>query len=309
MTRNSVSKPGNALVRAASISVAGLLLAGTALGQVKVTAGDVEDSRRTDGFFNRLKVELKMSGAALDGAKGLKVIVNRAVDDTGKNLINADRSNQEFREIDTQHSEAREQIDLLNPERRASTVREISGVVEVFSPKKDPRSVVLVTNFQRNIGTPIPNASLRSAGIEVTVWSREMFEARKKAEEERINKEMEEKARKAEQSRNVADAVGLLADTLAAAFGGLFSGFAGMEEHDIAFSVKDPGSKLIAIQFEDPSGKALETGGRMTMGGETRTIIYSFSEKLPADARIRLFVLTPSSTVTAPFTVSNVVLP
>src|SRR6185436_18584264 len=56
-------------------------------GQVKVAAGDVKDTRRSDGFFNNLAIQLKINGDALVGAKGIRVSVSKALDDTGRNLI------------------------------------------------------------------------------------------------------------------------------------------------------------------------------------------------------------------------------
>jgi hypothetical protein len=37
--------------------------------------------------------------------------------------------------------------------------------------------------------------------------------------------------------------------------------------------------------------------------------ILKFSEKLPADASLRIYVLTPKSVVTAPFQLKDVALP
>jgi hypothetical protein len=279
----------------------------TAIAQVKVSAGDVEDSRRTDGFFNRLKVELKITGAALAGARGVRVSVDKAVDDTGKNLIDEKEQDRDFKEVDS--AEAEVTIELKNPERRAASVREISGTVEVFAPQKDPKSILLVPGFQKTAGTPLQFPALKAAGIEVTFWTKEIFEARKKAEEERLKKELEEKTKRAESSQNPDDIVSALAEGLSQIFGGFTSSFASMEANDIAFNVKDPGSKLISIQFEDAQGKKIDHNGRMTIGSDPRTVIYNFEQKLPANARIRLFVLTPASVVKAPFNLTGVALP
>ena len=89
----------------------------------------------------------------------------------------------------------------------------------------------------------------------------------------------------------------------------MFSSFAEMDENDIAFNVTDPGSKLISIDIEDDKGKKIENNGRMTIGGDPRTMIYNFKEKLPATARIRLYILTPRSVTTVPFKLSAVPLP
>jgi hypothetical protein len=143
----------------------------------------------------------------------------------------------------------------------------------------------------------------------VVIWTKEIFETRRKAEEARLKKEMEDKAKKAEQSGKLEDALELVGEGLAKAFGSMFSSFAEMETNDIAFNVTDPGSKLISIDIEDEKGKPIERNGRMTVGGDPRTMIYNFKEKLPATARIRLYLLTPKSVTTVPFKLTAIPLP
>ena len=287
-----------------------LLLASVNFGQVKVAAGDVKDTRRSDGFFNKLEVQLKITGEGLKGARGIKVSVAKAQDDTGKNLIPDEKRDKRFEEIDpSDENESKLDIELKSPERRAMTVQEIAGNLEIFSPQRDPRSIVIVPSFLKTTGKPIASPVLKAAGVEVTVWTKDIYDARKKAEEERVKKEMDERAKKAEQSGKLEDAVELLGESLVKIFGGMFSSFADMEENDIAFNVKDPDSKLVSIEIEDEKGKAVERGGRMTIGGEPRTMIYSLKEKLPPTARIKLYVLTPRSVMTVPFKLTGVALP
>ena len=287
-----------------------MVLASDGFGQVKVVAGDVKDTRRSDGFFNNLAVQLKINGEALVGARGIRVSVSKALDDTGKNLIKEEKQGKRFEEIDANsQGETRIEIELKSPERRAATVQEVAGSVEIFAPAKDPRSIVAVPAFTKIVGKPIASPALKAAGIEVIIWTKEIFEARKKAEEARLKKEMEDKSKKVEQSGKLEDALELLGEGLAKAFGSMFSSFAEMDENDIAFNVTDAGSKLIGIDIEDDKGKAIENNGRMTIGGDPRTIIYNFKEKLPATARIRLYILTPRSVTTVPFKLSAVPLP
>jgi hypothetical protein len=296
-------------VQTISAAILVLLLSVVASAQVKVVAGDVKDTRRTDGFFNRLEVELKIAGDSLTGAKAFRAVVTKAVDATGKNLLDEKQSEHDFKEIDSSENEAKLDIDLKNPERRANAVQEISGSVEIFAPQKDPKAIVTLVNFQREIGKPIANTSLKAAGLEITVWNKAIFDARKKAEEERLNKEIEAKTKTVEKSGDIKDAAELLGQGLMAIFGSMFSSFASMEESDLAFSVKDPQSKLISIEFEDASGKKIERGGKTTIGGDPRTIIIGFKEKLPATARIKLYILTPDAMTRIPFTLTNVQLP
>ena len=285
-------------------------IASNCVGQVKVAAGVVKDTRRSDGFFNNLDIQLKINGEALSGARGIRISVSKALDDAGTNLINDEKRRKSFEELDSgNEGETKIDINLKSPVRRATVVQEVSGTIEIFAPQKDPRSIILVPAFLKIIGKPVSNAVLKAQGIEVIIWTKEIFEARKKAEEARLKKEMEDKTKKAEQSGKLEDALELLGEGLAKAFGSMFSSFAEMEANDIAFNVTDPGSKLISIDIEDEKGKAIERNGRMTIGGDPRTMIYNFKDKLPATARIRLYLLTPRSVTTVPFKLTAVPLP
>jgi len=54
---------------------------------IGVTPGDVTDRRRNDNTFAGLEVELKLTGEAAGGARGARALVEKAVDDTGRNLV------------------------------------------------------------------------------------------------------------------------------------------------------------------------------------------------------------------------------
>jgi hypothetical protein len=287
--------------------IAAVILTSTVLAQVKVAPGDLKESRRTDGFFNKLDVELKISGLA--SAKAVRVLVDNASDDTGKNLVGDRTASKDFKEVDSPDEETKVEVELKNTERRATKLLEISGSIELFIPSRDPRATITLNNFQRDLGKPIANPALKAAGLEVTVWNKEMYEARKKAEEDRINKELEAKAKKAEKSGDIADAAEALGQGLAAIFGSMFSSFGSMDPNDVAFYVKDPQSRLVAIEFEDAAGKKLERGSKMTIGGDPKTIIFGFEQKPPPTTRVKLFVLTPKSTTKTPFKLASIPLP
>jgi len=296
--------------RAFSLTLIVSCLVSVAAAQIKLTPGDVEDRRRSDGFFNRLSVKLKLNGPELAAAKAIRVLVATAVDDTGKNLINPKEEKAEFKDKSGfEETEATVEFELLNPERRAASIKSLAGTIEVYVPPNDPRAVLTFPGFQRSIGKSLSNPALKSAGVEVTVWDKRTFDAAKKTEEARIKAEFDQRAKKAQETGGLTDAASLLAEGLMRAFGSMFSSFAEMGENDVSFYVKDPEKKLIEIEIQDDKGKALERGGRMTIGGDPRTVIIEFKEKLPPTARLRLFLLTPKSIVKVPFSVQSIALP
>jgi hypothetical protein len=288
-----------------TIAVFGAVL--PTFGQIKVAPGNLKENRRTDGFFNNLEVELKISGLA--PAKAVRVLVEKAVDDSGKNLVSEKSTGKDFKEIDSSDQETRVDVELKNTERRATRLQELSGSLEVFDPSRDPASTITLPGFQKGLGKPLSSIPLRTAGVELTVWNKEMFDARKKAEEERLTAEMEAKAKKAEKSGEITDTVEVLTQGLMAVFGSMFNSFASMEPNDLALYVKDAQSKLVAIEIEDAAGKKIDHRGKMTMGGDPKTIILSFETRPPADARLKLYVLTQKSTARTPFRLAAVPLP
>lgn len=281
-----------------------------AADKVGVLAGDIKDSRTTGSFFAGLEVELKIVGDVLVDAKGMRLSVDTAVDDTGRNLMNEKTEKAEFAEVDmSDKTAATAKVALKNPVRQATAIQELSGSVELFIPRRDVESIATVTNLSKNLGVPIPAPALKAAGIELVIWNKNQFEARKKAEEDKLKKELAAK-RKKDGGGASEDLGESLADGLQKMFGGLLSGFARMEENSLAFQVSDPQSRLVNIEFEDERGKPIGNNGRMTMGGgKEKTSIYEFSEKLPDAARIRIHILTSKATIKVPFKLTNVPLP
>jgi hypothetical protein len=298
-------------VRIAQV-VALLVLASTAvLAQVRVMPGEVKDTRRTDGFFNKLEVEMKVVGDVLSDAKGVRVSVTKAVDETGKDLVPEKEKEKEFEEVDSSdRSTLKVQLELKNPSRQALAVQEISGTLELFVPKRDPRATVTVQQLGSVVGQAVNSPALKAAGIEISIWNKEQYEGRRKAEEERLKKAFEEKKKKAAESGTPDEDLGdALANGLMKVFGGLFSAMTEMGENGLALQIKDLKKQLVGIEFRDASGKEVSHRGRTSMGGEERTVLYEFEEKLPANTQIKFFLMTPNSVVKVPFKLTGVPLP
>lgn len=286
-----------------------VLLTTGSIAQVRVMPAEVRETRRTDGFFNKLEIELKLIGDAMNEAKGIRVILDKAVDDTGRDLLNPEKKSDEFDDISSSFGN-REKIDIemKNASRQAATVQEISGRIELFIPKRDPKSSLMFPGVLRATGKPLTSADLKAAGITITIWTKEQYEVRRKAEEARIKKEMEERKKKA--AENPGDPADEMIEGLMKIFGGLFSALTEMGENAVALQLSDKQGKLISIEFEDAAGKPISRQGRSTMGSkDDQTQIFEFENKLPADARMRIYLLTPRSVVSTPFKLTNIPLP
>jgi len=258
---------------------------------IGVTPGDVTDRRRNDNSFAGLEIELKLTGEAAGGARGARAVVQKAVDDTGRNLVKEGGRPAEFEKSSGEGSPALK-LELRNPARRAKSVREISGQVEVFLPDRDPAAVASTDRFLSRMDRPIAASALKAAQTEATVVSRKTYDAEKKKDDERKKKESESAG---------------IAGAMVSAFSGLFEGlFGDIGENDLLIRVNDPGKKVFGVEVFDAGGKRIDDSGSMKVGDFW---ILKFTEKLPADASLRIYLMTGKALVTAPFNLKDVALP
>lgn len=257
---------------------------------VSVSAGDVTDRRRNDNFFGGLEIELKIGGDGAAGVQGARALVKKAEDDTGRNLLKEGAKTPEF---ETSMGDAPSlKLEMRNPARKAKKVREVSGQVELFVPGRDPAAVARLDGFLSRMDRPATSTALKAAQAEVTVVSRKTYEAEKKKDAERRKKDAESAG---------------IGGAMVEAFSGLFEGLMGdIEENDVLLKVTDPGKKVFNVEVFDSKGARIDSGGSMSVGSFR---ILKFSEKLPADASLRIYVLTPKSVLTAPFQLKDVALP
>ena len=256
-----------------------------------VSAGDITDRRRNDNFFGGLEIELRIGGDGAGDVRGARAVVKKAEDETGRNLLKEGGKTPDF-ERSMSDTAPSLKLELRNPARKAKTVREVSGQVEMFLPGRDSASVAKLDGFQSKMDRPAASPALKAAQAEVTVVSRKTYEAEKKKDAERRKKEAEGSG---------------IGGAMVEAFSSLFEGFMGaVEENDVLVKVDDPGKKIFDVEVVDSKGAKIDSGGSMTVGSFR---ILKFSEKVPADAALKVYVLTPKSLVTTPFQLKNVALP
>ena len=276
--------------RLVAIPLMAVSFAALAAPPLTVSAGDITDRRRNDNFFGGLEIELKIDGDGAADVRGARALVKKAEDETGRNLLKEGAKTPDF-ETSMSNTSPSLKLELRNPARKAKTVREVSGQGELFLPGRDPASGARVDGVASKTDKPAASPALKAAKAEVTVVSRKTYEAEKKKDADRRKKDAEG-----------AGIGGAMVD----AFAGLFEGFLTVEENDVLVKVTDPGKKVFDVDVVDSKGTKIDGAGSMTVGTFR---ILKFPEKLPADASLRVYLLTSKSVVTTPFQLKNVALP
>lgn len=66
------------------------------------------------------------------------------------------------------------------------------------------------------------------------------------------------------------------------------------------------GEAMMKVEFLNESGKQIDPQSSMRMG-DVR--VYDFDRQMPATAQLRLYIATPASLLSVPFTLSDISLP
>ena len=272
---------------------------------VNVALGDITDSRTTGKFFQYLRIEVKLTGAAIENSFGAtKPVITEAVDDTGRSLVKSeDRKDPLFWNLqlnESKKSSLDQSADLLNPARRATTISMI-GYVDILTPQADPDSIYAIKNFPASAGQLLAPKEAAKRGVEITVLTKPLAEKMK-----------QEKAAAAEKKADAANPSEALGQAFGKAFESLFAGFLRMGDNDLLFVVKDPQGQVAYLQIADENGAPLKTGSRtMSQDKDSGTYNYSvgLSAAVPATAQLKIYFATPKSLIHVPFKFENTPLP
>lgn len=252
---------------------------------------DVTDQRSTGQFFNNLEIKLRLVGDDASSVRGIRTSITSAVDSTGRNLLQEKEQEKDSRFETVSEGQAEVKLKLKNPARKATTVKEITGELLLFMPDKDPTATVRIKDFIKTAGKPLKNAALEKAGVSVTVLTKKEYET--------LKKEEEKKAKDAAQKQGLDQA-------MIKAFEGLFSAFFQAGENDLIFKIGDPSGNLIELDVIDAKGGRIRTHGSMK---SPDLVVLNYSETVPADSQLRIFLKTQKSVVSLPLRLVDVALP
>jgi len=255
---------------------------------------EIKDNRTTGEFFAGCELKLSLLGDALADARGIRVVdITSAVDDTGRNLLKSDshskRTPYSFERLRGGASQSQLTVELANPTRRATAIKELRGSIELFAPVKDAKSVVTIKNVFATEGKPIP--ALQARNVELRVLNKTQFEAMKKSQDA---------AKQANPSGNA------LGNVISDAFKQMFSGFTRMDDNDIAYVFEDPTQTIVDIELRDEAGTALDFGSRMSSG---KSYVISYKQKPSNTSQLVVFLATPTSIIKVPLVLTDIALP
>jgi hypothetical protein len=263
--------------------------------QIQVTAGNVRDTRPSGDQAGEMKIQVKLTVAGItNDAKGFRVVVAKALDDTGLDLITRQNMAPEFKNIIMIKDF---ELKLKNPSRKAGSIKELSGNVELFVPKNDPAASVMVNSFPKHMGTPIRSDALKSKGVEIVARTGEQYEAlQQKNETERF------KTGPGKQPQDVQTV------TMRTA------GFMKLGPNDIALSIKGASETVVGCEFHDQSDKTIQPSASGAIYHQDkkefeRTLTYRFNARLPETTKLVIFVVTPGALVKVPFALGDITLP
>jgi hypothetical protein len=263
-------------------------------------------SDRFDEFHNNIKdmpfATLHLTGDGLAQVEFQRTVIKVAADNTGLDLVDHQTEDDEGfdelwnRGLTAGANEAavggglqkteygwlilRLSLTLKKNAAQARTIRELSGEVDLFAPKRDPDSIVEVKDFQKLRGASMISRVLSAAGIELNTITKVQAEALDRS-----------KGLDGQQcGKGQLDA----AD----------------EKPHVILHIKNSKQQLVALEFQDKNGHKIEvTGmiGRAVLTDDWK--IFEFRSDLPDAARLVIYLATPKSVIKVPFTFTNLALP
>lgn len=155
---------------ATALALAAPLFAGEATFRLVVDSVAESRSRSAAGETDgQLTLMPKLEGAGLEEAKGFRIRVTAAKDDTGRSLVPDEPGPARWEDGATGPGLW---LRLASPARGATTVT-VTGTVELWAPARDRASEVRVPKALARPGKPLVSAALGAAGVALKLAPRD----------------------------------------------------------------------------------------------------------------------------------------
>jgi len=277
-------------------------LAPSALGlaqEFQVQLGPLRETRVAEGAT--VAVDLILTGDRSREVRGAQVIVEKALDESGVDLVtNAKPGPARFVAKGNESGYVLASAVLKAPARSVAQIAQFSGVIEFGLPDKGATTVLTVNPMEQS-GKPVVSEALARSLASVVVYLAPEY-----------NKLAKGKA--------VPKATPAATPTPAfskapAAFRELFNMPAVPMDHitnqQIAVVIKDPRSAVLDVGVFGAKGEALkpETTSQSIVVGKEQTRTFGFGKPISPEMRVKLTVVASSATVRVPFSFTNIPLP
>jgi len=262
------------------LALLGLTLAAApVLAQPKPIDTSVQQvfDRRSKGFFAECTITLELPKIKSSEVEASRVVVQKATDDTGLDLVNREKQEQQtdldpnFRGsmMRDEDPPATVSVTLKNPARTATKLTEVRGEIELFMPAKDPNSIAEIPKFLTFTGKPLSHKALKANGIEITFMSAAQIEAENKKREES-------------------------------------GGFTVNPEGELAARLKDPNKRIQSVAYVDPAGDVKRV---MTRDDDGVELFVYWGDKPQPDWKLRVNMKTTKNVIKHTFALKDVALP
>ena len=152
---------------------------------VDVRVEQIADRRTSSGTFSSLTLSLEMPTVMSSTVAASRVLVSAATDDAGNSLLpDAEREVQfaenmraEMLPRGAKDGPVSVSLELKNPPRTATMIRDARGEIELFMPSKDANSIAELTKFMPASGKAVSHKALKANGVEITFLTAAQIDA------------------------------------------------------------------------------------------------------------------------------------
>lgn len=278
------------------------LLAQPKPAPVDVTVQQIND-RRTSGSFSQLTIKLDLPKIRSSEVDASRVLITAATDDSGRSLLDPEASEPQLMpNFRLRRSGAAPEnppppisvdVTLKNPDRKATTVKEVRGEIELYMPAKDPNSVAEVPKFTSTAGKPLAHKALKANGIEIALLSDKQIEAERKRIADAKRKEYKDQGWEDEETLN---------ETIK----NMSESFLTVQESDLLVRIKDPNQRIQEIVYVDAAGEEQ----RISTRDEEGLVYFSTWDGKPKpEWKLKVRMKTAKNLVRYAFALKDVALP
>lgn len=290
-----------------TLTLALALVATSLSAQSKPPVADVAvqqvNDRRTNGSFSHLTINLELPKIHSADVDGSRVLLSAATDDTGRSLLDPEasepalepnmRGNMMRGDASTPPPPASVTVTLKNPDRKAKTVKEVRGEIELYMPGKDPNSIAEIAKVTSTSGKPLTHKALKANGVEIALLSPAQIDA-------------ERKRLIAAKRKELKDGGYTDGDELEEMLKSQTESLLTVEESDVLVRLKDPNHRIQDLAYIDAAG---ETKRISTRTDEGLVYFSTWGDKPQPDWKLKVSMKTPKNTVRYAFSLKDVPLP